>query len=129
MKISLKPEHLKIYKDIATLLIKYGRSDIVQDFEVEDALLPSESQRIEGGVPPEELADDLERMGPTFVKLGQLLSSRPDLLPPRYLKALSRLQDKVKPFPYEDVERAIVDELGVRISKAFSEFDKEPLAA
>ena len=49
-----------------------------------------------------ELPDDLERLGPTFVKLGQLLSSRADLLPPRYLKPLARLQDKVKPFRFED---------------------------
>jgi predicted unusual protein kinase regulating ubiquinone biosynthesis (AarF/ABC1/UbiB family) len=75
------------------------------------------------------LADDLESMGPTFVKLGQILSSRPDLLPDPYIKALSRLQDKVKPFPYEEVEQIIVSELGVRLSKAFTHFDREPLAA
>jgi len=59
-------------------------------------------------------------MGPTFVKIGQLLSSRADLLPDRYLKALSRLQDKVKPFSYAEVEEIVENELGVRISKAFA---------
>jgi predicted unusual protein kinase regulating ubiquinone biosynthesis (AarF/ABC1/UbiB family) len=78
---------------------------------------------------PDELADDLEKMGPTFVKLGQLLSSRPDLLPEPYLKALSRLQDKVKPFPYADVERIVAGELGTRISKAFSFFEEQQMAA
>ena len=68
-------------------------------------------------------------MGPTFVKFGQLLSSRADLLPPEALRALSRLQDNVGPFPYEDVERIVNEELGVRLSKAFSRFDKTPLAA
>ena len=68
-------------------------------------------------------------MGPTYVKLGQLLSSRSDLLPEPYLKALARLQDKVKPFPYEEVEQIILTELGVRISKAFSRFDEKPMAA
>ena len=63
------------------------------------------------------------------MKLGQLLSSRPDLLPTAYIRALSRLQDKVKPFAYEDVERTVESELSVRISKAFSAFDREPLAA
>ncbi|HLP78795.1 MAG TPA: AarF/UbiB family protein, partial [Candidatus Paceibacterota bacterium] len=77
----------------------------------------------------QDLPDDLERLGPTFVKLGQLLSSRADLLPDRYLKALSRLHDRVKPFPFRDVEFIVEQELGTKISKAFSFFDHEPLAA
>ena len=76
-----------------------------------------------------ELAADLERLGPTFVKLGQLLSTRGDILSPDYLDALRRLQDKVEPFPYEEVEEIVQTELGVRISKAFSRFDREPIAA
>ncbi len=75
------------------------------------------------------MPNDLERLGPTFVKLGQLLSSRADLLPERFLKALSRLQDEVKPFPFSDVEFIVEKELGTKISKAFSFFDPEPLAA
>jgi len=78
---------------------------------------------------PEQLADDLEAMGPTYVKLGQVLAGRPDLLPDAYLKALARLQDKVKPFSYAEVEEVVMAELGVRISKAFSRFDTEPMAA
>jgi len=81
-----------------------------------------------GEATPEQLADDLEAMGPTFVKLGQVLSSRADLLPEAYLKALARLQDRVKPFPYAEVEKIVESELGVRISKAFSRFDPEPIA-
>jgi predicted unusual protein kinase regulating ubiquinone biosynthesis (AarF/ABC1/UbiB family) len=75
------------------------------------------------------LPDDLERLGPTFVKLGQLLSSRADLLPAQFLKPLSRLQDKVKPFPYQDVEFIIENELRAKISKLFSHFDPTPVAA
>lgn len=78
---------------------------------------------------PEQLASDLERMGPTYVKLGQVLAGRPDLIPEAYRKSLERLQDDVKPFPYEEVERIIEEQLGVRISKAFAEFDREPIAA
>src|SRR5262249_26283717 len=77
----------------------------------------------------EELPQDLERLGPTFVKLGQLLSSRTDLLPPRYVKALTRLQDKVEPFPFSEVEAIVEEELGTRINKAFSVFSAEPMAA
>jgi len=126
MKIA--PHHLKRYKDIASLLLKYGRSDVVEEFGLDE---PIEHVEVSdpNQVRPEDLADDLERMGATYVKLGQILSSRADLLPDRYLKALSRLQDQVKPFPYEDVERIVEAELGARISKAFSSFEKEPLAA
>jgi predicted unusual protein kinase regulating ubiquinone biosynthesis (AarF/ABC1/UbiB family) len=77
----------------------------------------------------EELALDLESLGATFIKLGQLLSTRGDLLPEPYLDALSRLQDQVGPFPYEEVEQIVSSELGVRISKAFAEFDRKPEAA
>jgi predicted unusual protein kinase regulating ubiquinone biosynthesis (AarF/ABC1/UbiB family) len=62
------------------------------------------------------------------VKLGQVLSSRADLLPEPYLKALARLQDSVKPFSYAEVEQIVESESGVRISKAFSRFDPEPIA-
>jgi predicted unusual protein kinase regulating ubiquinone biosynthesis (AarF/ABC1/UbiB family) len=68
-------------------------------------------------------------MGPTYIKLGQVLAGRPDLLPDAYRKALARLQDRVKPFPYAEVEEVVLTELGVRISKAFSHFDVEPMAA
>jgi len=81
------------------------------------------------GSAAERLANDLEEMGPAYVKLGQVLSSRPDLLPPRYTKALARLQDDVQPFSFEEVSVIVEAELGARISKAFATFDPEPLAA
>jgi ubiquinone biosynthesis protein len=130
MKLSLKPHHLKRYRDIALLFIRYGRSDLAKEFELDRQ--PGESELAPAttdSARPEQLADDLEKMGPTFIKLGQLLSGRADLLPPAYLKALSRLQDKVKPFPFAEVEQIIVSELGTRISKAFSFFDEHHLAA
>jgi predicted unusual protein kinase regulating ubiquinone biosynthesis (AarF/ABC1/UbiB family) len=110
--LSLKPDHVRRYRDIAGLLLKYGRSDLVFNAGLGD-----------------ELADDLEELGPTFVKVGQLLSTRADLLPPDALRSLSRLQDDVAPFPFADVERIVAAELGARLSKAFSRFDETPLAA
>jgi predicted unusual protein kinase regulating ubiquinone biosynthesis (AarF/ABC1/UbiB family) len=121
--------HFKRYSQIARLLWKYGRSDIAEQMEVPDGFDAQELKAGEVDAAPEQLADDLEAMGPTYVKLGQVLAGRPDLLPKAYLKALSRLQDKVKPFAYEDVEQIILGDLGVRVSKAFSRFDMEPLAA
>lgn len=78
---------------------------------------------------PQELVDDLKQMGPTYIKLGQLLSTRPDLLPDNYLRALASLQDEVPSIPYSEVSKIIEEELGIRISKAFSSFEQEPLAS
>ena len=124
-----KPQHLKRYKDIAWLLVKHGRSDLVRAAGIEGVLGDDSAQPPEVVAEAKSLADDLERLGPTFVKLGQVLSTRPDLLPPPYLTALARLQDKVEPFPFPEVERIVAEELGVRISKAFAEFEPTPLAA
>jgi ubiquinone biosynthesis protein len=130
MKLSLKPHHLKRYKDIALLFLKYGTSDLAKEFAHEAGGDEKNLLIAKPGQPaPEELADDLEKMGPTFIKFGQLLSSRPDLLPEPYLKALARLQDKIKPFPYEQIEEIVSSELGIRISKAFSYFEEKHIAA
>ncbi|MEO7414894.1 MAG: AarF/UbiB family protein [Opitutaceae bacterium] len=129
--MKLSATHLKRYREIASLLWKYGRSDLVDRLRTHDAFDPGDTQSAptSGAASPEELASDLEAMGPTYVKLGQVLAGRPDLLPDAYLKALARLQDKVKPFSYDEVEQIVMSELGVRISKAFSRFDQEPIAA
>jgi len=129
MVVSLKPERLKRYKDVAMLLIKYGRSDLISPAGLEGSVLPDEIAAETETAPAEDLANDLERLGPTFIKLGQLLSTRADLLPGPYLDALERLQDRIEPFPYEEVERIVSGELGVRISKAFADFEPAPLAA
>jgi ubiquinone biosynthesis protein len=130
MALSLKTDHLTRYKDIALLLMKYGRSDLVKHAGLEDAVAESGTVTPVGEESlPEQLSADLERLGPTYVKLGQLLSTRADLLPPAFLDALTRLQDKVEPFPYPEVEAIVTAELGVKISKAFLEFEKTPIAA
>ncbi len=117
--VAALPEKLSRYAAVATLLVKYGRAGSGNESPEADV----ESDR------PEQLACDLEKLGPTFIKLGQVLSTRPDLLPPAYLEALTRLQDNVKPFPFPDVQRIVEEELGARLSKAFSMFEETPLAA
>jgi ubiquinone biosynthesis protein len=129
MGITLKPKHLKRYGQIAALLMKYGRSDLVRNAGLEAVL--EDTAAAEAGDQPEaeELAADLEAMGPTFTKLGQLLSSRVDLVPPAYIAALTRLQESVQPFGQEEAERIVQEELGVKLRQAFSEFDPVPVAA
>ncbi len=129
MSLSLKPAQLKRYKDVAQLLLKHGDHGFVSHLGLEAALADEKraEDQVEGK--PEELAQDLEALGPTYVKLGQLLSTRPDLLPQPYLDALSRLQDRVEPFSFAEVEAIVQEELGVRLSKAFAHFESVPLAA
>jgi ubiquinone biosynthesis protein len=132
MGLSLKPKHLARYGDLARLLVKYGRRDLVESAGLEESLSTGDGAApAEAGATPEaaELADDLERLGPTYIKLGQLLSTRSDILPVAYMEALGRLQDRVEAFPGPEAERIIEDELGVRISKLFDTFEREPFAA
>jgi predicted unusual protein kinase regulating ubiquinone biosynthesis (AarF/ABC1/UbiB family) len=128
----MKLKHLSRYREILMLLWRYGHSDLVRqlddDFEPETGS-EKEDTSASSDATPEQLANDLEAMGPTYIKLGQVLAGRPDLLPAPYVQALARLQDKVKPFSFEEVEAVVTEELGVRLSKAFARFDKEPLAA
>jgi ubiquinone biosynthesis protein len=75
------------------------------------------------------LREMLDELGPTFVKFGQLLSTRPDIVPPDIILELRSLQDDVKPFPFTDIERTIREELGQPIERLFLDFDEQPLAA
>ncbi|HEY7344313.1 MAG TPA: AarF/UbiB family protein [Gaiella sp.] len=75
------------------------------------------------------LREMLDELGPTFVKFGQLLSTRPDVVPPDIIVELRKLQDDVSPFPIEDVERVVYGELGLTIEQAFLDFDERPIAA
>src|SRR5437868_3489450 len=129
MAISLKPQHLNRYRQIAWLFVKYGRSDLVKESGLEGTLAAEHRVTPKEAAKADELADDLEKLGPTFVKLGQLLSTRVELMPKAYLEALTRLQDKVEPFPFDEVEKIVCSELGIRMSKAFSDFDVTPMAA
>ena len=106
------------------------QSDVVEEPRGQFQLLDAGAQEaVSKKATPADFARDLEKLGPTFVKIGQLLSTRADFLPPAYLQALARLQDNCEPFPYADVERILSEELGVRLSKGFQHFDSEPLAA
>jgi ubiquinone biosynthesis protein len=126
------PEKLQRYIKFTGFLIKYWNSDVVNhamNTASNDGLTEQANQSNNGYEKPEELVEDLKDMGPTWVKLGQLLSTRPDLLPDEYLKALSSLQDNVSEVPYSEIMPIVEEELGVRISKGFAEFDEKPLAS
>ncbi len=129
MKLLNKVENIKRYKDIAMLLAKYGRSDLVNQAGMTEIFAEDQGLTEESNARAEEFAGDLENLGSTYIKLGQLLSTRADIFPQEYLEALERLQDDVEPFSYDEVEKIVSEEIGVRISKAFAEFDKTSTAA
>jgi ubiquinone biosynthesis protein len=92
-----------------------------------------ERRRVAEGEPDPDrgrrLREMFDELGPTFVKFGQLLSTRPDVVPPDIIAELRKLQDDVSPFPMEDVERVVHDELGLTVEQAFLDFDETPVAA
>ncbi|HET6435666.1 MAG TPA: AarF/UbiB family protein [Xanthomonadaceae bacterium] len=111
---------------ILRFLLKYRSAGVFTGLDL-DAADPEQAQAPATEGKPEEFVDDLEALGPAFVKIGQALSTRPDMVPASYLAALERMQDEVAPIPFEAVRAVVEDELGVRLSKAFASFDEVPL--
>src|SRR5690606_27489666 len=116
------------YIALARLVRRHGRSDLLSgaqldEFDIDDETPLGDAERAEA------FADDLEKMGPTFIKLGQLLSTRFDLLPASYTTALERLQDEVDPISFEEVREVVEAELGATVKERFRDFEVEPLAA
>ena len=129
----LSPKHLPRLISTIRLFTNYG----LRDFANRQGLLNLEGAALdeEPGVEGDAKAkakgfkDRLVELGPAYIKLGQILSTRPDLLPRPYIEELTHLQDDVPAMPYEDVEKTIEQELQARISKLFSSFDEEPLGS
>ncbi|MCA1842866.1 MAG: AarF/ABC1/UbiB kinase family protein, partial [Actinobacteria bacterium] len=133
MAISMRPQQVRRYGDLARLLVKYGRGQAAAYARdrLTDGPSPPVRQEDERDLHAnaEELAADLERRGPIFVKLGQLLSTRVDLLPPPYIDALSRLQERCEPLPAQRLAAVVEEELAVPLDAAFAVFDPVPLAS
>lgn len=110
-------------REIVLVLFRHGPPEWLRDVAL--GVSPDE---IDPGA-PESLAADLESLGATFVKLGQMLSTRPDLLPAPYVEALGRLQSSVAPVPWAVIEETVEGELGAPISRHFASFDRDPLAS
>jgi ubiquinone biosynthesis protein len=128
--------HLKRYRQILAVLFKYGFGDLVDTLKIEEYLeiglqMISRKRRdqVEKLTRSERVRMALEELGPTFVKLGQMLSTRPDLIPIEFIEELSKLQDDVPPFSYAEVAQIIESELGMAPADVFQHFDQTPLAA
>jgi predicted unusual protein kinase regulating ubiquinone biosynthesis (AarF/ABC1/UbiB family) len=128
----LTPKHLPRLAAIVGLFTRYGLRDVAKQQGLL-SLIPASDEELA----PEETAQReahavgfrkrLVELGPAYVKLGQVLSTRPDLLPEPYIRELESLQDDVGQIPLEEVEQTIEQELGGRLSKLFDSFEPEPL--
>lgn len=129
----LAPRHLSRLRATIGLFTRYGLADFAKQQGLHGlGIEPEELEEARGGSVAEKAVafrHRLVELGPAYVKLGQVLSTRPDLMPPSYIEELTRLQDDVPPIAFEEIDRIIGEELGGRLSKLFDEFDREPLGS
>lgn len=135
MQLGKRYKHLQRYRGITSVLIKHGFGHILRNLGLLDflsikaKLVLKKEPVAEMLSPAQRVRLALEELGPTFIKIGQILSTRPDLLPPDYIKELEKLQDMVPAFSFDEVKRQIESELELHMEQLFEEFDPEPLAA
>jgi ubiquinone biosynthesis protein len=126
------PRTLSRLSEIAQVMVRHGFGYFFEAHRLTD-LIPGRRIADVGAMTPsargQHLREVLEELGPTFVKFGQLLSTRPDIVPPDLIAELRPLQDDVRPFPFEQAERVIEEELGNSIERLFLDFDPMPVAA
>src|SRR5436305_1350405 len=124
--------------EIAQVMVRHGfgyfleahkLSDLMPGRSAEDRLADVAAEHGASSARGQHLREVLDELGPTFVKFGQLLSTRPDVVPPDIVVELRKLQDDVRPFPFEQAERVIEEELGNTLERLFLEFEPAPVAA
>jgi ubiquinone biosynthesis protein len=136
-RINRNIRSIRRYRTILGILIKYGFGHVVEQLNIDYYLelgrrivtLGTAPKEIERLTQPERLRLAMEELGPTFIKLGQVLSTRPDLIPREYADEFNKLQDKVPGLPFSAIGKQIEDELGVPVAEHFAHLDPRPLAA
>jgi ubiquinone biosynthesis protein len=128
--------HVQRYRQILGVLIRYGFGDLVDNLKVEHYIeiglrmvARKRREKIERLSRAVRVRMMFEELGPTFIKMGQILSTRPDLLAESYTQELAKLQDSVPPFAWDDVKRTVEKELRSPLGQVFERFDEQPLAA
>lgn len=124
----LAPRYIPRLAATVGLFTRYGLGDFADRTGLRALVADDESDG--NGASPEKAVAFRKRLvelGPAYIKLGQVLSTRPDLIPESYVSELEQLQDDVGAIPYQDVENTIEAELGARMSKLFDSFDREPI--
>jgi ubiquinone biosynthesis protein len=128
--------HLSRYRQILAVFFRYGFGDLVDLLKIDQyieiglqMISRNRRERLEKLSRPERVRLALEELGPTYVKLGQVLSTRPDLIPVDFITELAKLQDEVPPFDVREVDRIVSAELGAVPEEVFAAFDRTPLAS
>ena len=128
--------HLTRYRQILAVFFRYGFGDLVDLLKIDQyieiglqMISRNRRERLEKLSRPERVRLALEELGPTYVKLGQVLSTRPDLIPVDFITELAKLQDEVPSFDVEEVDRIVAAELGAAPDEIFAAFDRTPLAS
>jgi len=128
--------HLTRYRQILAVFFRYGFGDLVDLLKIDQyieiglqMISRNRRERLERLSRAERVRMALEELGPTYVKLGQVLSTRPDLIPVDFLTELAKLQDEVPPFDASKVDRIVTAELGAPPEKIFTAFDRTPVAS
>ncbi len=128
--------NLNRYRQILGVLIKYGFGDLVETLHIDQYIeiglqMISKKRRehVERSSRAERVRMAFEELGPTYIKLGQILSTRPDLVPVDFVNELAKLQDEVPPFEFEDAKRIVESELRQPIKALFETFEETPLAS
>ncbi len=134
-KVRLARQELRRYGQVLAVLTRYGFEDILQRMHARlerprhKKILKSQVRGVQSLSTPQRVRMALEELGPTYVKFGQTLSSRPDLLPEDFIKELSKLQDDVPPFSFREVKATIKEQFGHSVGKLYDDFDEKPAAA
>lgn len=126
--------HISRYREIASALIRHGFGMFVEEIGFAHLLsfpqrLFSETKERDAINAGERIRLVLQELGPTFVKLGQIASTRPDLIPEEIVRELEKLQDRVPPFSFQEVREIVEEELGGELEDIFRYFMDAPLAA
>ncbi|MGD2184699.1 MAG: AarF/UbiB family protein [Desulfobacterales bacterium] len=128
--------HLNRYRQILTVLFKYGFEDLLERLKLDQyieaglqAISRKRTEPVEKLTRPQRLRMAFEELGPTYIKLGQVLSTRPDLVPVDYVNELAKLQDEVPPFAFDEVLEVVEAEFGKPLEELFDELEEQPLAS
>lgn len=129
--------HLNRYRQILGILIKYGFGDLIERLNIEQyietglhfILSKPNEHHYQKQTRAERIRLALEELGPTYIKLGQVLSTRPDLLPINFIDEFSKLQNNVKPFAFDEVENILIKTFKQPLDELFKSFDKTPIAS
>jgi len=125
-----KITHFGRFKDIIVTLLKYGLDDVVERLDIPGKVLIDKIRKVGKEMSTRErIRHVLEDLGPTFIKFGQLLSLRPDLVPYPLILELRKLQDEVPPVPFAEIKEVVEKNLRRPVESVFSRFDEEPIAA